>query len=216
MPAEPVKIDDLFRFYHDYVKLLYAAIQAENALPTEVLFELNAAFDHLSRFWIYGETEGKVVDKAFSHLKRSCLDIFKLKVKETIKRYNEILSLHIDLIDNGDFERKLRDLVRKIKDKATHARKEEGKPDADDSIPCFEPWEEVYDMCIQFEKDFYNHPSIEWADRKGKIQTLKIFCYGVLASLVASALFETIFSTSWPMLIKKGFAKVFSLFSSIP
>lgn len=48
-PKEPSNIAELFAFYHDYVKVLYSAVQTENALPQEVLFELNAAFDHLSR-----------------------------------------------------------------------------------------------------------------------------------------------------------------------
>jgi hypothetical protein len=208
MPAKPVTIDGLFQFYNDYVKPLYAAVQTENVLPNETLFELNAAFDHLSRKWVYGEDEARVVDRAFSHLKRSCLDVFKLKVKSTMERYKELQSVRIDLIDNGDFQRRLRDLIWKIKDVATRARQEEGKPDGGDSVPCFEPWDEVYSMCIEFETDFYRHPAIDWAKRKGSIQTWKVFFYGVGASLTASVLFEAIFGASWGTAIKKALAKV--------
>ena len=50
---EPTTFTELFEFYQNNVKLFYSAVQAENELPTEILFEINAAFDHLSRHYIY-------------------------------------------------------------------------------------------------------------------------------------------------------------------
>ena len=49
MPGKPKKFEELFKFYHEYVKLLYSSVQAGGSLPAEVLFELNAALDHVSR-----------------------------------------------------------------------------------------------------------------------------------------------------------------------
>jgi len=51
----PKTFEELFKFYLDYVKPLYSGIQVRNALPYEVLFELNAALDHISRKWTYRE-----------------------------------------------------------------------------------------------------------------------------------------------------------------
>jgi hypothetical protein len=109
-PAEPKTIEELFRFYNDYVKVLYALVQTENMLPNETLFEINAALDHLSRKWIYQDSEAHVVDKAYGHLKRSCLDIFKLQVAEARVQYEELRKLDTSAIDNGEFDKKLHSL----------------------------------------------------------------------------------------------------------
>lgn len=74
---QPKTFVELFEFYQSKVKLFYSAVQAENELPTEILFEINAAFDHVSRYHVYGQSEEEVVAKAYSHLKRACLDVFK-------------------------------------------------------------------------------------------------------------------------------------------
>src|SRR5690242_4609010 len=104
MANKPKTFPDLFKFYHEYVKLLYSSVQTRNALPVETLFELNAALDHISRHWAYNESEAEVVDKALSHLKRSCLDIFRLKVKEQREQFKELRKVDTSIIDNGDFD----------------------------------------------------------------------------------------------------------------
>ena len=80
--ATPKTLAELFDFYFDEVKVLYAAVQAENTLPAEVLFEINAAFDHLARHWRHKEGEADAVAKTFGHLKRACLDIFKIRARD--------------------------------------------------------------------------------------------------------------------------------------
>jgi hypothetical protein len=55
--------EKLFLFYRDVVKQAYAAISARNQLPVEVLFEIHAAFDHLSRIYTYGESKETSVKK---------------------------------------------------------------------------------------------------------------------------------------------------------
>lgn len=109
---KPKTFPELFQFYDDFVKILYAAIEAENELPQETLFEINAAFDHLSRHWISSQSEEHVVDKAYSHLKRSCLDIFKLFLRDTIDKHGRLTTLDTSIIDNGEFERERRFAAR--------------------------------------------------------------------------------------------------------
>ena len=134
MSGKPQTIEDLFKFYHEYVKLLYSSIQADGKLPDETLFELNAALDHISRFWVYGEPESEVVHKAYSHFKRSCLDIFKLKVKDNAIHFSELRELDTSFLDNGDFDGKLIAARHKIKKNSIEARRLEGKIIHDDDF----------------------------------------------------------------------------------
>jgi len=168
MPGKPTTFQELFAFYHQYVKLLYSSVQAGGSLPTEVLFELNAALDHVSRHWAYGETEAAVVDKAYSHLKRSCLDIFKLKVKDAHDQFSELRKIDTSVLDNGEFDRNLIALYHQIKTEATDARRGEGesKNDADCDIKAFALWQPVYEKCIRLEREFYGHSRLPWAKKK--------------------------------------------------
>jgi hypothetical protein len=161
----PKTFEELFKFYLDYVKPLYSGIQVRNALPYEVLFELNAALDHISRKWTYREPDEQVLAKAYSHLKRCCLDIFKLQVKEATKQYNELRKIDTSSLDNGEFDNRLMKLYNDIKASAKEARKSEGDKrfDTDEQVHAFDLWQPVFDMCVTFEEQFYNHPKLDWA-----------------------------------------------------
>lgn len=189
MAEHPETLAELFRFYHDYVKLLYSSVQVENHLPVEVLFELNAALDHISRMWTYGEPERVVVEKAYSHLKRSCLDVFKLRVRTAIDQYEELRKIEISLIDNGEFEKQLKALVQQIRSGATEARRVEGrtKDEKDGSIQAFAAWEPVFNDCVRLEKDFYFHASVDWAKRKGFWRGVKSLVAGLVGGAVITA-----------------------------
>lgn len=163
--TRPTTLGELFTFYHGYVKVLYGLVQNENALPQEMLFEVNAALDHISRIWTYSETEADAVGKAFSHFKRSCLDVFKILVKVASSQYKELTSLDTSAIDNGEFDRDLHALWREIKVGSTEARSIEGQPDGD-RIPAFDKWEEVAANCLRLQEEFFFHPQLAWAKRK--------------------------------------------------
>jgi hypothetical protein len=170
---KPRTFAEIFQFYYEYVKPLYSRVQLTNTLPVEVLFEVNAALDHISRHWQYNETEQQAVEKAYAHLKRSCLDIFKLTVKEAIDRAAELSSVDTSIIDNGRFDRELVALVARIKQSAMTARLQEGDARKDDqaAILAFELWSPVYDDCVKLEKDFYLNEHVTWArkkERRGK------------------------------------------------
>lgn len=186
-PKEPTTIPELFSFYNEYVKVLYSAVQTENALPQEVLFEINAAFDHLSRHWIYSEPEPAVVRKCYGHLKRSCLDIFKISVREARRQFDELRKLDTSDIDNGDFDKKLLVLFAEIRSGATAARKMEGNGNADPTGPirAFDAWQPVYAHCLQLETDFYHHPALDWAKRKWWIKYWKTTLLSVALSFTS-------------------------------
>lgn len=187
-PKEPTTIEELFSFYHDYVKVLYSAVQTENALPQEVLFELNAAFDHLSRHWIYKEEEAAVVRKCYGHLKRSCLDIFKISVREARTQFDELRKIDTSAIDNGEFDKRLLALFSEIRSGATKARSMEGNGNSDPAGPikAFDAWQPVYANCLRLE-DFYHHPALDWAKRRWWIKYWKTTLLTATLAFVAGA-----------------------------
>ena len=192
MPSEPTTFAELFKFYHEYVKLLYSSVQSGGSLPIEVLFELNAALDHISRRWAYDEGESNVVKKAYSHLKRSCLDIFKLKVKDANDQFAQLLTLDTSVLDNGEFDRKLVALHHEIKVGATEARRLEGQSrnDTEAAIKAFDLWEPVYQNCVQLETEFFLHPKLNWAKKRvtwsRRKEHLIAFILGFLAAFLVA------------------------------
>jgi hypothetical protein len=197
--GRPTDFEGLFKFYHQYVKLLYSEVQTQNVLPIETLFELNAAFDHISRHWAIDEPEEEVVAQAFGHLKRSCLDIFKLKVQEARSQYDALCKLDMSVIDDtGEFERQLHRLFNEIRLDATEARRLEGEPDATNSVPAFERWEAVYVKCEKLEEEFFLYPKLKWARRSGIVtfirQNLWGFIIGVTSFLIAALLWALLTS----------------------
>jgi len=199
----PRNFESLFEFYNDFVKVLYSSIQINNVLPVEVLFELNAAFDHISRRWCFGESEEVVVDKAYSHLKRACLDIFKLQVRQASNYYKELRKIDTSVIDNGKFDRELIKLYHEIKYEAREARRNEGdqRYDTNDKVLAFDYWEPVYQKCIRLEQDFYLHPAIEWAKKRSRILTFKNFAFSILASFIAGYLSKNLLIKAYKIII---------------
>ena len=125
---------EVYEFYNNTVKVIYSEIEAKNnTLPVELLFEINSAFDHLKRIHVDGENEDLQSQKAYSHLKRGCLDAFKLKLKyfndDVSKIYRKKADLRI--IDNGQY---LADFIQSKSDIfkiAKEARLNEGKMDTE-------------------------------------------------------------------------------------
>jgi len=201
MKGNPQNFKSLFKFYYDIVKPLYASVSADNILPQEVLFEINAAFDHISRKWQYNEDEKEVIEKAYGHLKRSVLDIFKIRVKRVHEQFAEMTKYHIGIIDNGTFEQELRKLFQEIKTKASEARIFEGQNKNDQrtlSPDAFDKWYPVYELCLLFEKEFYYSEKIDWGKIRGKkfsiSQMIISFIAGIFSSLIASVI--------WTMVIR--------------
>lgn len=175
---------ELFDFYYQVVKPLYADISAENQLPQETLFEINAAFDHLSRHWFKDkpQSECKSVEKAYAHLKRSCFDVFKIFFRDTISNYNNLCKIDLSLIDNGTFEKDLYTLIAQIKKKATLARQVEGI----DVELAFKHWTDVFQGCNEFKNSFFLNKNVPWAKRKTIKVSLKSFLISIAVAIIAS------------------------------
>ncbi len=188
----PQTLKELFQFYHDVVKRLYSVVQAENSLPVEILFELHAAFDHVTRIYTFHEREADAVAKAYSHLKRSCLDVYKIYLRDTLDMFEELRRIETHYIDNGEFDFKLRQLVADIRRKARHARSVEGdkREDIDGKIQAFDLWQEVADDCQRLRESFYYCPHVAWAKKKGFWNAVKYIVVGIIASLIAAAIWQ--------------------------
>ncbi|MDD4889160.1 MAG: hypothetical protein PHU85_04465 [Phycisphaerae bacterium] len=193
----PADFKTLFDFYYSTFKLLYSEVQTSNEMPVEVLFEINAAFDHISRHWSYGEQEQVVAEKALSHLKRGCFDAFKLKVKQIRDEYDELKRIDTSIIDNGDFDRGMIVLFDEIRREATEARRVEGDTRPDTPAPAFDLWIRVYEKCIRFHEEFYLHKSVEWARKKHArsrwFERIDRLWVGICAGLVAGQIIPWVF-----------------------
>lgn len=186
-----MKITDVFKFYQDYIKPLYAEIEAKrNQIPVELLFETYASFDHLKRFYLNEEDEKESSLKALSHLKRGVLDAFKLKLKYFNESIDAFLSLKIDfeLIDNGNFIiefHKNREEIYKI---AKEARLNEGRKNIDEA---FEKWYEVSVKIDIFEERYLNRlDTVEWAKKKTfkwlNRDSIRGFTMGIISGILSS------------------------------
>jgi len=193
----PRTFQELFQFYREKVKILYSYCQLHNQLPQETLFEINAAWDHIARHFDSEnpQTEEHVVEKAQSHLKRSCLDIFKLALKNANDQYHDMNKTDLSLIDNGDnvFKKDIVSLLKEIREKAEIARKEEGK----NFGYAYETWWKMYLACRTLEKDYYHSPKIQWAKKKA---TMK-FIQTIVASVAAGVL-STLIVQNWSILFQ--------------
>lgn len=191
----PQNLEELFEFYYNFVKPLYSEVQTQNALPVETLFELNAAFDHISRIYYYSEPEVKAIDKAYGHLKRSCLDIFKLRVKEARSQFDELRKIDTSFIDEGNFNSELVDLYSAIKDGAKVAREKEGEyKSTGEEEHAFELWQPVLDNCVTLEKEFYNCSNVNWAKQYSTKINRRGFVISVTAAFIGGSLVTVIYN----------------------
>lgn len=183
-----MQIKDVFEFYQEYIKPIYAEIEAKrNQIPVELLFETYASFDHLKRFYLNEEDENESSKKALSHLKRGVLDAFKLKLKYFNEDVEDFLSLRIDfeLIDNGEFIKNFHKKRNEIYKIAKVARLNESKKDIDEA---FEKWYEVSIKIDEFEEEYFNRlDTVEWAKKKTfswiNKDSIRGFVIGILSSL---------------------------------
>jgi hypothetical protein len=197
--GRPRNLKELFAFYYEEFKPIYSELAAEAEAPTEMLFEVNAAFDHLSRLYEYAEPESETVNLVCGHLKRGCFDAFKIIFKRASDQHKKLQSVDTSIIDNGDFDRRMHALWAETKRLSIEARNKEGdsrNTNVDSWHDAFARWRKVYVGCKQFESDFFLNKHVEWARRKQnrKVWILRFegFVTGVLASLVASWLWKSI------------------------
>ncbi len=183
---------EVYLFYNDKVKILYSEIEARNNyLPVELLFEIHAAFDHLKRIHVDGESEADCAEKAYSHLKRGSLDAFKLKLKYHNNDYTKLLNSKMDLsfIDNGKFLPSLLEKRKIIIGLAKEARLSEGKPDDN----AFEKWYEVSSLIDLFEKEFFDSTKLQWAKKINFFRDFRGIIIGIITGVIGTLIVQFLF-----------------------
>lgn len=193
MSERPENLKELFDFYYERFKPIYAHVESLNQPPTEMFFEINAAFDHLSRIWKYDQSEEEAIKKVASHLKRGTFDAFKIILRETRSHYDELRDVDLSIVDNGHFQQDMIHKWNTIRELAVRARQMEG--DTREEHRWNEPfdlWEKTYTHCVQFDDKFYRCDKVDWAKTKNWQKTwwqrFEGFLIGVLAGLVVSVL----------------------------
>jgi hypothetical protein len=173
--------------YYDKYKPLYSRIQTFNEMPVELVFEVAAAWDHLSRHWRFNESEDGCIDKAARHLKRAVFDAYKLLLRQTVDEYEDLKRVDTSLIDNGQFDEQLRRLMSEIRSDSVSARTSEGNANGVDGWDrAFSVWGDVYQKMEQFHKEFYLNPNVEWARKKTQVFTWRNRVEGFIVGLAAS------------------------------
>jgi hypothetical protein len=154
-----------------------------------MFFEVNAAFDHLSRHWYYREDESEVVKAASGHIKRGCFDAFKIIVTETVDHYAQLCRVDTSLIDNGEFERKMHVAIAEIRRGAVLARQAEGDSrNVEAWHRAYELWEPVLLQCAEFDQAFFRNPKVEWAKKKTRYRTWRYRAEGLILAIVGGLL----------------------------
>ncbi len=184
MSSKPETIKDVFQFYHDQFKPLYSEFEAEAVISDATLFEIAAAMDHVSRYWIYNEAEKDVADRSAGHLKRGCFDLFKRAVERASDQYDILKHTDTSIIDNGEFTGSVISTWLSIRDGAKEARLAEGNS-TNDWHKAFELWGPVYQKCKQFERTYYANPKVEWARHKETKRVWKFRWEQVVISFIA-------------------------------
>lgn len=188
-----MKVYDVYKFYNDYVKVIYSEIEArDNSLPIELLFETHSAFDHLKRYYVDNQEEDITCEKAISHLQRGVLDAFKLKLKyfnDDVKKLRA-KKIDFDLIDSGSFVTNFIKDRREIIITARDARLYESNKDKEEA---FDKWMEVSIKIDEFYKHYFIDTKLHWA----KIKTYKffglLFLLGLITGLISSGVIAYIF-----------------------
>jgi len=159
------EVKDVFVFYQEFLKPIYAEIEAEeNEIPVELLFETYAAFDHLKRFYLDKNNKDISIGKAISHLKRGALDGFKLKLKHFNDNIKPFSSIDLTLLDNGEFIQSFLRDKKEIMELAKQARLNEGKHSVDQA---FDYWNKTYVKITMFEDQYFKYRNkIGWVKRK--------------------------------------------------
>ena len=140
-----LNLSDVRKFYWNEFIVIYDILNANlKQLPSELHFEIAAAFDHLMRTDILDSgdfTRQENLEKAVGHLKRATFDGFKLLFKYPIRqRWLQLTNHRYDDVDNGQFIPKVEAIWKEAREIVCTARKKERLSKKDDPLA----WNEAF------------------------------------------------------------------------
>lgn len=125
-----LNLSDVRKFYWNEFIVIYDILNANlKQLPSELHFEIAAAFDHLMRTDVLDSGDSTCqenLEKAVGHLKRATFDGFKLLFKYPIRqRWLQLTNHRYDDVDNGQFIPKVEAIWKEAREIVCTARKKE-------------------------------------------------------------------------------------------
>ncbi len=124
---DKIELEDVKRFYWEEFIVIYDVLNANlKQLPSELHFEIAAAFDHVMRCDISNIEDAASQDnleKVLGHLKRATFDGFKLLFKYPIRqRWIQLTRPRYNDVDNGHFIPQIEALWKEAKEIVCNAR----------------------------------------------------------------------------------------------
>lgn len=189
--------DEILRLLGDYnknLKPMILALESEDSeYPVEVLNEIRAILNHLSRIAVIESGEATDIEDvtqaidlqihdATGHLKRGLFDCFKyccISLEDKYKQFKkDSRNLDLGVIDNGEFSIELSKRYTEAKDSLFNARLIENDPSNRDADKAFEAFGLAY---VKYrELDEYIKESTSKIERARHIQTpQQIISYGI-------------------------------------
>ena len=146
-----LSIIDVRRFYWNEFIVIYDILNANlKQLPSELHFEIAAAFDHLMRTDILDPSDAgyqESMEKSVGHLKRATFDGFKLLFKYPIRqRWLQLTHPRYNDVDNGRFVPQVESLWKEAREIVCAARAKERLSRRDDPIvwnAAFAEWKKL-------------------------------------------------------------------------
>ena len=149
------RIVNLLENYSSNLKPMIIALESEDSeYPVEVLNEIRAILNHLSRIAVLdsnGSDEEEIdlqIHDAEGHLKRGLFDCFKyscISIDDKYRRFRrDTRNVDLGVVDNGEFPIELSKKYTAAKSALTHARLVENDPTTNDSEAVYEHFQKAY------------------------------------------------------------------------
>ncbi len=161
-PEIQAKFVDIYQDYLDKVKPLIAACEGlRGEFPGQMLNEIRACFDHMSRCFLENHSDDErksELNKCKGHITRCVLDGYKIMLlyyhKETENFYSTYSDIPIVLVNNGKFIPELTELVEDARQKAKDAKIAESNafPDKEKAYPAYQNAILAYDKVHEYIK----------------------------------------------------------------
>ena len=155
-----ISLEEVRRFYWEEFIVIYDVLNANlRQLPSELHFEIAAAFDHIMRCDISSSDESTLqenLEKSMGHLKRATFDGFKLLFKYPIRqRWIQLTRPRYNDVDNGQFVPKVEALWKDAREIVCRARSLERLSRKDDPIAwhaAFVEWKKLLPILNQLDE----------------------------------------------------------------
>lgn len=203
------EIKNMYVFYIENLKPLIAEIEARTEqFPVQILNEIRSYNDHLSRVFLNDDNDDLVereLKKAYSHLKRSMLDCYKILMIYLHDEFNKFdkrtKNIDLSLVNNGEFYIEYKRLRISIIDKYKTAKTKETEELPDDDKYSF--FQNAYIEALELEKLIdSNFANIQWTRGKKVVKTILNGVLWLLSVVISGIISSYFFASKFDLFIK--------------